>query len=191
MATIGLRDLYVDVLTSDEEGTAVYKNSPAKLAKAISADLSVNITQATLHADDGVDETASEFVDGELKLGTNDLSAEAVAKILGLKPDSKGVLVSNADDMPPYVAVGFRAKKPNGKFKYVWLYKVKFNIPSESYKTKGESIEFTTPEITGKIIARTDGAWKADWTGDEKTDPGSTWFNKVYEAQPAQEQPST
>lgn len=189
MATIGLRDLYVDVLTSDEEGTAVYKNSPARLAKAISADLSVNTTQATLYADDSVDETVSEFVDGELTLGTNDLSAEAVAKILGLKPDSKGVLVSNADDMPPYVAVGFRAKRPDGTFKFVWLYKVKFNVPSESYKTKGESIEFTTPEITAKIIARTDGAWKADWTGKEDAEPGSTWFDKVYEAQPAEEQP--
>lgn len=186
MATIGLRDLYVDVLTSDEEGTAVYENSPARLAKAISADLSVNTTQATLYADDGVDETVSEFVDGELTLGTNDLSAEAVAKILGLEPDSKGVLVSNADDMPPYVAVGFRAKRPDGTFKFVWLYKVKFNIPSESYKTKGESIEFTTPEITAKIIARTDGAWKADWIGKDDAEPGSTWFDKVYEAQPAE-----
>lgn len=185
MATIGLRDLYVDVLTSDEEGTAVYENEPTRLAKAITADLSVNVTQASLYADDGVDETASEFVDGELKLGTNDLSSEASAKILGLKPDSKGVLISKTDDMPVYVAVGFRAKKPNGEFKYVWLYKVKFNIPSESYKTKGESIEFTTPEITGKIIARTDGAWKAEWTGKEDTEPGSTWFDKVYEAQPA------
>lgn len=185
MATIGLRDLYVDVLTSDKEGTAVYENEPTRLAKAISADLSINITQATLHADDGVDEAVSEFVDGELKLGTNDLSSEASAKILGVKPDSKGVLISKTGDMPVYVAVGFRAKKPNGKFKYVWLYKVKFNIPSESYKTKGESIEFTTPEITGKIIARTDGAWKADWTGDEKSEPGSTWFDKVYEEQPA------
>lgn len=184
MATIGLRDLYVDVLTSDEEGTAVYENAPTRLAKAITADLSVNVTSASLYADDGVDETASEFVDGELKLGTNDLSAEAVAKILGLEPDSKGVLVSNADNMPPYVAVGFRAKRPDGTFKYVWLYKVKFNIPSESYKTKGESIEFTTPEITAKIIARTDGAWKADWIGKDNAEPGSTWFDAVYEAQP-------
>lgn len=185
MATIGLRDLYVDVLTSDEEGTAVYENAPTRLAKAITADLSVNVTNASLYADDGVDETASEFVDGELKLGTNDLSSEASAKILGAKPDSKGVLISKTDDKPVYVAVGFRSKKPNGEFKYVWLYKVKFNIPSESYKTKGESIEFTTPEITGKIIARTDGAWKADWTGKEDAEPGSTWFDEVYEAQPA------
>lgn len=184
MATIGLRDLYVDVLTSDEEGTAVYENSPARLAKAISADLSVNFAQATLKADDGTDVTVSIFVDGELKLGINDLSAEAAAKILGLKPDSKGVLISNADDMPPYVAIGFRAQRPDGTFRYIWLYKVKFNVPSESYKTKGESIEFTTPEITGKIIARTDGNWKADWIGKDDAEPGSAWFDKVYEAQP-------
>lgn len=185
MATIGLRDLYVDVLTSDEEGTAVYENSPSRLAKAITADLSVNTTQEKLYADDGVDVTVSEFVDGELTLGTNDLSPEAAEKILGLTKDSKGVLISNADDMPPYVAVGFRAKRPDGTFKFIWLYKVQFNVPSESYKTKGESIEFTTPEITGTIIARTDGNWKADWTGKDDAEPGSTWFDKVYEKQAA------
>lgn len=185
MATIGLRDLYVDVLTSDEEGTAVYENAPTRLAKAITADLSVNTTQEKLYADDGVDVTVSEFVDGELTLGTNDLSPEAAEKILGLTKDSKGVLISNSDDMPPYVAVGFRAKRPDGTFKFVWLYKVQFNIPSESYKTKGESIEFTTPEITGTIIARTDGNWKADWTGKDDAEPGNTWFDKVYEKQAA------
>lgn len=183
MATIGLRDLYVDVLTSDEEGTAVYENSPSRLAKAITADLSVNITSEKLNADDGVDVAVSEFVDGELTLGVNDLSPEALEKILGLTKDSKGVLISNADDMPPYVAVGFRAKRPDGTFHFIWLLKVKFNIPSESYKTKSDSIEFTTPEITGTIIARTDGNWKTEWTGKDTEEPGNTWFDKVYEKQ--------
>ena len=185
MATIGLRDLYVDVLTSDEEGTAVYENSPTRLAKAITADLSINVAKASSYADDGVDATASEFVSGELKLGVNDLTAEALAKILGLQPDSNGVLVSKSGDVSPYVAIAFRCKKADGKYKFVWFYKVKFDIPSESYQTKGESIEFKTPEITGTIVARSDGAWKADWTGDEKAEPGSTWFDEVYEAQPA------
>ena len=34
----------------------------------------------------------------------------------------------------------------------IWLYKVKFAIPDENYTTKGDSIEFTTPEIVGQFI---------------------------------------
>lgn len=47
-------------------------------------------------------------------------------------------------------------------YKYIWLYKVKFAIPDENYTTKGDSIEFTTPEIVGQFIKRSDGLWKAE-----------------------------
>ena len=45
-------------------------------------------------------------------------------------------------------------KKLRGKFYYVatWLYKVQFGAPSESSQTKGETIEWQTPELEGKIM---------------------------------------
>lgn len=66
-------------------------------------------------------------------------------------------------------------------YKYIWLYKVKFAIPSESYQTKGDSIEFTTPEITGQFIKRPDGLWKAEHVALPTETAAQGWFTKVRE----------
>ena len=80
------------------------------------------------------------------------------------------------------MAVGFRAKKKNGEFRYVWLLKAKFKIPSEKYETKGESIKFNTPDIEADFTARKkDGRWKADFVGTEESDAAKTWFTAVPE----------
>lgn len=180
MATVGLRDLYRAAITTDENGVDTY-GTPAKLAKAITAELTVEIAEATLYADDAVDATEKEFVSGELTLNVNDLEPSDLALLLGQTQDDDGVVYAGGDDIAPYFAIGFRAKKPGGKFKYLWLYKVKFAIPDETYNTKADSIEFTTPEIVGTFLAREDGLWKAEAVA-LPTDPiAASWFASVRE----------
>ena len=65
MATIGLRDLYRAPITIGDDGAEEY-GTPVKMAKAISAELSVEVAEAILYADDGADEVVKEFVSGEL-----------------------------------------------------------------------------------------------------------------------------
>ena len=76
MATIGLRDLYYATITEEAEGQEKY-GTPVRLAKAISAELSVEVAESILYADDGADEVVREFVSGELTLGVNDLPPAA------------------------------------------------------------------------------------------------------------------
>lgn len=180
MATVGLRDLFYATITETAEGVESY-GTPKRLAKAISAEMSVEVAEAILHGDDGVDVVEREFVSGELTLNTTDLDQADVATLLGQQQDADGVNYASGDDIAPYVAIAFRAKKPGGKFKYVWLYKVKFGVPDESYQTKGDSIEFSTPEIVGTIIKRDDGLWKADHVA-LPTDPvAEAWYEAVRE----------
>ena len=88
------------------------------------------------------------------------------------------------------MAVGFRAKKRDGKYRYFWLYRVIFGIPATNLATKGESITFSTPTIEGTIYRRKklDGnsthPWKAEVNEGEQGVPTSvisSWFNEVYE----------
>src|SRR5699024_12195018 len=60
MATIGLDKLYYATITDDENGEEIY-GTPTQLAKAISAELSVELAEATLYADDGAAEIVKEF----------------------------------------------------------------------------------------------------------------------------------
>ena len=181
MATIGLRDLYYAPITEQANGAEVF-GTPSRLAKAIQAQMSTQIAEAKLFADDAVDESVKEFVSGTLTLNINDLAAEHQALLLGQTMDSKGVVIASGDDDPPYVAIGFRATKTRGRFKYIWLYKVKFAIPDENYQTKGDSIAFQTPSIVGTYQKRNDGQWKADFVGAASDTVAQAWFDSVYEA---------
>lgn len=51
MATIGLDKLYYATITEDESGSETY-GTPVVLAKAITAEISVEQAEATLYADD-------------------------------------------------------------------------------------------------------------------------------------------
>ena len=188
MATIGLDKLYYAKITEDKDGNETYA-SPVQLAKAISADLSVELAEATLYADDGAAEIAKEFKSGTLSLGVDDLGGTVASDLTGSTIDSNGVVISAAEDGGDPVAIGFRAKKSNGKYRYFWLYRVKFGIPATALATKGDSITFNTPTIEGTIMRRnkvdTKGKhpWKAEVTDGDVLDPDviTNWYKQVYE----------
>lgn len=189
MATIGLDKLYYAKITEDENGNETYA-TPVQLAKAMNADLSVELAEATLYADDGAAEIVKEFKNGTLSLGVDDVGASVASDLTGATIDANGVVVSTSEDGGDPVAVGFRAKKSNGKYKYYWLYRVKFGIPATNLATKGDSITFSTPTIEGTILRRNkvDGKgkhpWKAEVTeGDSAVaaDIIKNWYKEVYE----------
>ena len=189
MATIGLDKLYYATITDDENGEEIY-GIPTQLAKAISAELSVELAEATLYADDGAAEIVKEFKNGTISLGVDDIGSTTAAALTGVTVDTNNVVVSNSEDGGDPVAVGFRAKKSNGKYKYYWLYRVKFGIPATNLATKGDSITFSTPTIEGTVLRRnkpdTSGKhpWKAEVTEGDKDVPTSVisgWYTEVYE----------
>lgn len=189
MATIGLDKLYYATITDDENGEEIY-GTPTQLAKAISAELSVELAEATLYADDGAAEIVKEFKNGTISLGVDDIGSTTAAALTGVTVDKNNVVVSNSEDGGDPVAVGFRAKKSNGKYKYYWLYRVKFGIPATNLATKGDSITFSTPTIEGTVLRRnkpdTSGKhpWKAEVTEGDKDVPASVisgWYTEVYE----------
>ena len=63
MATIGLDKLYYAKITEGANGDETYA-APVSLAKAMSAELKIDINEATLFADDGAAEVVKEFKSG-------------------------------------------------------------------------------------------------------------------------------
>ena len=188
MATIGLDKLYYAKITEGADGEETYA-TPVQLAKAISADLSVELAEATLYADDGAAEVAKEFKSGTLSLGIDDIGTEAASVLTGATIDTNKVVISASEDNGSPVAIGFRAKKANGKYRYFWLYRVIFGIPSTNLATKGDSITFSTPTIEGTVLRRNKAdtrgkhPWKAEVTEGESTSATtiSNWYKQVYE----------
>jgi phi13 family phage major tail protein len=189
MATIGLDRLYYAKITEGENGDETYA-TPVSLAKAMTAELSVELAEATLYADDGAAEIVKEFQSGTLSLGVDDIGVIAAEDLTGAKIDDNKVLISASEDGGTPVAIGFRAKKANGKYRYFWLYRVKFGVPATNLATKGESITFSTPTIEGTVLRRNklDGQgnhpWKAEVREDDTGVAAATitgWYTQVYE----------
>lgn len=97
MATIGLDKLFYAKITEDEEGNETY-DTPASLAKAMTAELSVELAEATLYADDGAAEIVKEFQSGTLSLGVADIGASVAEDLTGAKIDDNKVLISASED---------------------------------------------------------------------------------------------
>ena len=189
MATIGLDSLYYAIITEDESGNETY-GIPQVLAKAMTAELSVELIEAILYADDGASEVVKEFKSGSLTLGIDDIGSLVAQDLTGCKIDSNNVVVSRSEDGGSPVAIGFRAKKANGKYRYFWLYRTIFSVPATSLATKGDSITFSSPTIEGmvfrrnKLDAESKHPWKAEVTeGDNgvAAETISSWFTEVYE----------
>ena len=189
MATIGLDRLYYAKITEGDDGSEIY-DKPQLLAKAIKADLSVELAEAVLYADDGAAEIVKEFKSGKLSLGVDDIGRTTAEELTGAAADDNGVLISSGEDIGSPVAVGFRAQKANGKYRYFWLYRVKFGVPATNLQTKGDSISFQTPTIEGTVMRRNklDGQGKHPWKAEAtEGDSGvaavvvQNWYSQVYE----------
>lgn len=189
MSTIGLDKLYYAKIARDANDYEIY-GAPKMLAKAMKADLSVEFAEGSTSADDAIAETVKEFKNGKISLGVNDIGKDVASDLTGARVDANGVLVDSGEDNAPEVAVGFRAKKANGKYRYFWIYRVKFAVPAANLQTKGDSINFATPTIEGTIMLRNKPdalgkhPWKAEVTEGEQGVPTSTianWYQSVYE----------
>ena len=189
MATIGMDKLYYAKITEDINGEETY-GTPTILAKAIKADLSIELAEAVLYADDSAAYVIKDFKSGKLSLGIDDIGTAAAQDLTGAVMDDNGVLISASENEGAVVAVGFRALKPNNKYRYFWLYRVKFGIPATNLQTKGDSITFQTPTIEGTVMRRNkpDGMgkhpWKSEVTeGDAGVTPATItdWYTQVYE----------
>lgn len=181
MAKIGMRyPVYRKMtITTDESGKeTVSYGQMAVMGKAISANVSVTTSEAELYADDGLAESVKEFVEGSITIATDDLEDAVEADLLGATV-SEDEIIYDTDDYAPWLEVGFiisRMKGGKKQFRGVLYTKVQFAIPSEDNTTKGQSITFGTPSITGTITANADGVWrrKSKWAEDAAA--AKTWL---------------
>lgn len=164
MAKIGLRYPIASPINAETYGELPTYGEGFYIGKAISAEKSIESNKNPLYGNDAIAENDTSFASGTLTLGVTDFgttkntSLSIQAKLLGHKIiDDNGVEVlrKSAGDAAPCYGVGYvKTKVVNGEkhFEATWLYKVQFQEISESTNTRGQSIEWQTPTITGNIM---------------------------------------
>lgn len=154
--------------------------TPEPIAGAIEATINPAVDTQELYADDQLWESVSTLGKIDVEVGTADLPLTVRAKLLG-NEIVDGVLIENKTDIPPYIALGFKSLKSNGKYRYVWLLKGVAQPMAEDYSTKKDSVEYKTPTISFTFMPRLhDGQWKHTADEDSEDFTGAdTWFEKV------------
>lgn len=175
---IGLSDLYYATLTSDASGGVVY-GTPTIITGIISANINPNSVVETLFADDGPLEVAAQLGNIEFELNVADVPLNIQAILLG-HSISAGVMNRYSTDTPIWVAIGFKALKTNGGYRYVWLVKGKFREPELNHETKDDSVNFQTSTMVGHFVKRDfDDMWIMQADENEsgyQASTGTDWF---------------
>ncbi|HJA20709.1 MAG TPA: hypothetical protein H9959_12585 [Candidatus Mediterraneibacter ornithocaccae] len=175
MAYVGLRKPIIAKLSSN--GTY---DEPFAFGKAIGLQVTPNYAEGSLYADDGQAEYDKEFSYAEITLNTSTIPIIAHDKMFGHKVTEKNVKF-NGDDQNNDVGVGWiSVEKVNGVRSFIgnFLNKVKFSEPSEDYATRGESIEYKTPSITGRASIVDGGDWKETETFDTEAEAKNWIYEK-------------
>ena len=157
-STIGLRDVVIAKLLTDEPGSTPTYDTVMDLVGAIDFDIS----------DNGGDPDVQDYDDHEGHViypdpvfkGTMeiaDIPPEMLAILMGHTVDENGVVIHNAEDKPPYFAWGFKSEKTNGKDRYVWYYKGRASTPGMKLTTKpsnGKTPTRQTTKLTVTFVKR-------------------------------------
>ena len=184
-STIGLKNMVIAPLTVDTEEALTYGDLQL-VAGAIEASITPeNADPDVQYADDAEFDVV--YPEPELTFNTKmaDIPLSIQEMVFGNKIDENGVLIRAATDKPPYFAVGFKSEKSNGKYRYVWLYKVRAKPLTENYATKeGTTITRQNGEVEWTAIKRTyDGQYQAVADEDENgftAAKGETFLQSVY-----------
>ena len=148
---IGCDNAVAAIMTEASDGTPSYGAIKA-LPGLMGLSINPNASTDTIFFDDGPGDTAATLGKVDVEIEKNALGTDEKAFLLGHKIDVNGGLVYGANDVPPWVAIGFRTLKSNGTYRYIWLYKGKFVDPEEANETKGDSVNFQTDKIKGNFV---------------------------------------
>lgn len=160
MAFVGMQHVVAAKITAKPDNAMPTYSAGMVIGKAIQAELSITRNSNPLYADDVVAEDDNSITAISVSIGMDDFSEEAQA-YLGLLKEVTG---SGADDKTYYETSGsadsaglgyMRVRRKGGITTYqgVWVLDVLFGVESENSQTKGESIEWQTPTVTGKAAA--------------------------------------
>ena len=184
-STIGLKNLVIAPVTSDTESSTTY-GTLQRVAGAIEASITPGTTDPDVQYYDDVEGDVL-YPDPELSFKTKlaDIPLTIQEMIFGNEIDDNGVLIRTATDKPGYFAVGFKSEKANGKFRYVWLYKVRAKPVTENYAAKeGKTINRQTGEVEWTAVKRiSDSRYQAVADEGENgftSSDGETFLDSVY-----------
>lgn len=165
----GCNPLFAKCKTNEFTDSKNVSATPKQIGKLIDITIKPNYKEATLYADDDIAEQIKEFDSADITLGVDEMDLDAFTEMFGhtsqnVKDLADGKIITEKGDTPANFGTHghiYAISKNNvTTFVACMLHRVKFEQPEEKVTTKGETITFNTPSITGKAYKDEDGCWR-------------------------------
>ena len=150
-------------IVSEKDGVITYGKGMI-LDRLMNVKVSPEYESPTVFADDGIAEQMNLFKSAAVELGTTTIPVDAEPIIFGNTYDEENnTITDKSEDNGSFCGFGFFiCERIDGKnvYKLHWLKKVKFKVPSDEFETKGETINFKTPTISGTAYEDCTTEWR-------------------------------
>ncbi len=187
-SVVGVDQIYYALVTTDDASTYA-AGTPATLAPAMTIAAAPKTNSKTQYADNKPYDAFASEGETEFDLEITGMTPAVYAIILGKVYDAVNGRVFDNGATPPYCALGFRALKSDGKYRYYWFLKGRFQVPSMDVASKTDTpdpkstkLKFTAISSvkTWALDGSTTDSVKAVWgdTGDTALSV-ATWFDAV------------
>lgn len=135
---VGVDQVYYALVTQDDE-SAYAAGTPAYLAPIMNVAQKPKVSSKTQYADNQPFDVMSTEGETELDVEITGLPHSVEAVLLGKVWDEVNDRFYDNGGVPPYVALGFRAKKSDGNYRYYWFLKGQFSPPEEEQATQADA----------------------------------------------------
>lgn len=163
-----------------ETGVISYSDA-FRCGEAMNTTITPNYVTGALYGDNKKVDEATEFVDATLAIGSTIMPPAAPGILFGHDVNSTtGVETSGANDVSNYVGYGVTVKNSDGTYDAVVLVKAKFTEGAENFQTKGSSLNYVTPALSGSAVTRdTDDVWRIKNFGFASESDAVDWICSV------------
>lgn len=174
----GLKNVHYALITEEVDGTFTY-GTPIKYPGAVELSLDVKGEQSNFFADDVNYFTVSSNQGYEGTFTSAEAPESFRTDVLG-EEKVNGVFVEKADAKIKPVALLFEFDGDTKATRHV-LYNTNFNRPGLSGKTKEESVEVSTNELSFTAAPRPDGIVKTRTSSDTQDAVYNAWYTQVFD----------
>ncbi len=133
-STVGVDNL-VYAKSLKDDATGVDYSTVKKMEGAVKVKLTKKVSSEVMWSDNRKSEIAESDGETEVEIELRSISLSTKADIEGFPEVKDGVLDEKREGEKPYLAIGFRFLKANGKYRYVWLLKGKLSITKKKLLT--------------------------------------------------------